>query len=292
MRHRIILHAAILSIAAFVAVSCEKIDSPYVVQKGSTGPVITSATPKVLLEEFTGHRCVNCPSGHAEAKAIMALHPDSVIVISIHSGYFAEPQSSGDFTADYRTEAGNTITNEFAVDSYPSGLINRTRFNQTYLQSYPSWQEYVASELQRTALAAITLKTEWDNTARKVTIKPTVSFIEDATGIYNLCVVITEDSICSPQKNDNDQIGATPVIESYYHMHVLRGAVNGAWGESLKEENDIASGSTFSKSYTFVLPQSWNEKQCSVVAYVSRMDDSSEKYSVIQVEEAHVVPSK
>ncbi|OFY16396.1 MAG: hypothetical protein A2X11_15355 [Bacteroidetes bacterium GWE2_42_24] len=288
---RQLLQKTVLLVAISALIwACDKVDEPYLSATNNPQPVTN--TQKVLLEEFTGHKCTNCPKAHLEAKNIQLLNPGRVIVVSIHAGFFASPDGSGLFTADYRTDEGTEINTAFGVESNPTGMINRTKFNDKFLQGTDSWQGYVESALAKTLKATITLPVEWNSSTRSLTINPSVKFLEEVSGKYNICVVITEDSLNSPQKNTDISAGTVPTIDPYYHRHVLRKAVNGVWGESLNSNDGIAGGTTLSKSYTFVLPDSWDEDHCSVVAYVSRMDEVSEKYSVLQVEETHVVESK
>lgn len=283
--------AAVVVVTIATIFSCDKIEEPYLTPKNNSGPP-PSSEQKVMIEDFTGHKCTNCPKAHLEARNIQVLNPGKVIVVSIHSGFFATPDGSGHYTADYRSTEGNDISTVFNVSTYPSGTINRTKYSGKYLHGSDSWQEYVDTELAKTAKAAVTLEVEWNGDTRQVVINPTVQVLEDLSGSYSLCVLITEDSINSPQANNNILVGTTPVIDPYYHRHVFRKAVNGTWGEILNSSETIVSGTTFTKSYNFAIPSGWNADHCSVIAYVCRMDDAADKYSVIQVEEAHVVHSK
>ena len=43
----------------------------------------------VLIEEFTGRKCINCPIGHIEAKAIEEAYPGRVWSINLHGGYYS-----------------------------------------------------------------------------------------------------------------------------------------------------------------------------------------------------------
>ena len=50
----------------------------------------TEATHKsVIIEEFTGIHCGNCPDGHKRAAALQRMHPDNLFVVAIHAGSFA-----------------------------------------------------------------------------------------------------------------------------------------------------------------------------------------------------------
>lgn len=291
MRSSSIYKAIIVAVAIVTLFSCDKVEEPYLSSTNKPGPTPTSAQ-KVMIEDFTGHKCTNCPKAHLEARNIQVLNPGKVIVVSVHSGFFATPDGSGHYTADYRSTDGNDISTAFNVSTYPSGMINRGKYAGKYLQGSDSWQTYVDAELAKTAKASVTLGVEWNSGTRNVAINPTVQILENLTGNYSLCVIITEDSINSPQANNNTQVGPTPVIDPYYHRHVFRKAINGTWGETLNTSGTIVSGATFTKSYNFAIPAGWNANHCNIVAYVSRMDDAADKYSVIQVEEAHVVHSK
>ena len=52
--------------------------------------VSTAASYKnVLIEEFTGRNCPNCPAGHIISNGIIHDNPGRAWSIGIHSGYFA-----------------------------------------------------------------------------------------------------------------------------------------------------------------------------------------------------------
>ena len=46
----------------------------------STEPTLKT----VVLENFTGINCSNCPDGHAIAESIRAANPDRVIIVGVH----------------------------------------------------------------------------------------------------------------------------------------------------------------------------------------------------------------
>src|SRR5690348_14133339 len=54
-------------------------DSTYV-----ESPVQTPETKNVLIEEFTGVRCPNCPQGHVIIANIKAANPGRVVSVSLH----------------------------------------------------------------------------------------------------------------------------------------------------------------------------------------------------------------
>ena len=74
----------------------------------------------VLIEEFTGRKCINCPSGHIQAKAIEEAYPGRVWAINLHGGYY----SSLDYP-NLNTAICDTIGMYFNPVSFPSAIVNR-----------------------------------------------------------------------------------------------------------------------------------------------------------------------
>ena len=79
----------------------------------------------VLLEEFTGVRCVNCPLGAAEAHKLQEFFGDNLIVVGLYPQTpvnLTEP-ASGDM--DLRTDAAEAYAKEYKVEAFPRGMVNR-----------------------------------------------------------------------------------------------------------------------------------------------------------------------
>lgn len=74
-----------------------------------------------------------------------------------------------------------------------------------------------------------------------------------------LQVWIVEDGIKAMQMMPDGSAN-----QEYIHNHVFRAAVNGTWGE----EVTVKEGETTSKDYSYVLPETWNADNISVVAFV------------------------
>ena len=47
-----------------------------------------SIVRQVLIEEFTGVRCVNCPEGSIAIENLLEAYDEQLVAISIHSGFF------------------------------------------------------------------------------------------------------------------------------------------------------------------------------------------------------------
>ncbi|HEY9113445.1 MAG TPA: Omp28-related outer membrane protein, partial [Bacteroidales bacterium] len=119
---------------------------------------------------------------------------------------------------------------------------------------------------------------------RVLNIETKTKFIKDVLGEFMLTVCITEDSLVAPQANNDPTIGPVPIDTNYVNNHVLRGTVNGTWGELLSD-SDIVTGFDYINTYQITLDADWLPKHCHVVAFVY---DNQVK-SLLQVAEEKVV---
>ena len=269
----------IFALSLFVQ-SCDKIQPPYKVGEGIDCEV---GNQNVLIEDYTGHTCVNCPNAAQTAHEIKELCEDRVVVIAVHAGYFAEPKPTGDFTYDFRTEAGNEWNDFFGIVSNPNGVVNRINENGNYVVSPGQWTEATTELLAQNSPVNIEIENEYDNNT--LSTKVIADFIGDVDGNYSLIVCITEDNIVKAQKNNDHTVGDVPDIIDYKHMHVLRIAINGAWGQSFIS-GSTSSGETVSKTYEQQFDGTdWMAENCNVVAFIYNETDKS----VLQVKEEKVI---
>lgn len=273
----------VLSVLGFFLIwqACDKIDSPYVIATGGTINPGNDVKRTVLIEEFTGQRCPNCPEMAESIKNLAATYPDQVVVVAIHAGFFAMP-IGGDFSADYRTPAGNTLNDFFGISSvgYPKALVNRTGYGTPGLRlDADQVAGRLAPLVEEDPEIGITITPVYSASNRTVNIEVDVNIIEAMQRRLMLSVMITEDSIVSPQQNK------TEIIHNYVHRHIQRTAVNGAWGDELSDGlAPLNPGTSSKKTFQATLAANWNENHCDVVAFVY----DSDTYEVLQAAEIKV----
>ncbi|MDE5544587.1 MAG: hypothetical protein K2I83_04180, partial [Bacteroidales bacterium] len=104
-------------------VSCNKIkDDERLVDQGV---VKIESARCVLLEDYTGVRCPNCPTAAAEIKQLQAAYGSNLVVVAL---YPMEPLGlTRPFTGemDLRTDAAQTYAKAFQIEDYPKGMVNR-----------------------------------------------------------------------------------------------------------------------------------------------------------------------
>lgn len=259
--------------------SCDKIDHPLqegniIVDDGDT----TVVKRRILMEEFTGHFCSNCPQGAAEMQRLVDVYGEQIIPVSLHAGnitFNAPHTGAGSYETDFRTPAGNDYATTFQPFGLPSGMVSR--LNGATAIPFAQWESELLSIKDTPPLAEVTIETSYNNTTRVVTADIETEWLLDGgSDNYKLQVYIIEDHITDWQLD-----GSTDVPD-YDHRHVLRGAVNTTWGEAI---NSTVQGSKDNKSYTYTLAGNWNEDNCEIVAFIYK---EGPDYEVIQANIHHV----
>jgi hypothetical protein len=272
---RIIIVLFSLALAGFV-VSCDIIEQPYMTNHTSDDGDDT-VVRKILLEEFTGHLCPNCPEGKKVAGELKGIYGNRIVEISIHTGTFATPMA-GNFAADYRTTAGSEIATFFGVNQYPTGMISRFNFDTGRLLSPSAWGSSITQIIDDAPAAKISITTLYNSTSRKLDVDITTDILSNMDGEFFITAVLVENGLVSPQKT-NDPEYSTGIIMDYEHNHVLRNAINSTWGEKFSEAG-VVNGDSFNFNYSITLNQDWIADNCEVVVYIY----NGETKEVIQVE--------
>jgi hypothetical protein len=271
---------------AFLVQSCDIVDPPYKTANGSGGG--EEGLTKVLIEDYTGHGCVNCPQAAVTAEELQAVYGDQVVIMSVHAGWFATPNYGGNplFADDFTTEAGDTWDTYFGISAAgnPNGMVNRVPTGGNYILGPGSWGTAVAALVGQPAYATLAINTEYNPSNRVLNIETKTKFIKEVLGQFNLLVCITEDSLVAAQANNDPTIGPVPIDTNYVNNHVLRGTVNGTWGELLSD-SDIVTGYDYINTYQITLDPDWIPKHCHLVAFVY---DNQVK-SLLQVAEKKVI---
>lgn len=279
-------------------ISCDVIDQPYL-RDGSLPPPDTAACPvpdfpsvpaavqNVLLEDYTGHKCPNCPEAAVLAHDLYVQWAGRLKLVAIHAGWFSTFGSSP-YNTNYTTPAGDAWDQFFGISNIgnPNGMINRSGYSQSHIINPNNWTSQIQEALQESPVMMLQLINEYSPTERKLCAHVRASWLQDLQEGLNLVLFITEDSLVSPQKNNNPQVGTVPDIMEYTHMHILRHAVSGPWGNPLSSSDTLTnSGNKIIQTYRYDLPEHWKPEHCKVVAFVYRTGD----FKILQVEDGAVL---
>lgn len=274
----------IAALTGFIGItSCDKLEAPYATIKSGGHDTTDTSTVvrKVLLEDYTGHTCVNCPTAAQIGELIEDAHEGRVILISVHAGYFARPLAAP-YDPDFRTSAGTAWNNEYGFASYPNGLINRMPFGGSKIVSPDQWETNIASIIDIPPDAGIKITCSVDTNTRTLTADVRSKFVNQLTGNYNLTLCLLEDGIVGAQKNKDSLVGPVPDIFDYTFRKMLRGTITAEWGDLLVQ--DPAAGQEVSTHHTYLIPAGVVIKSTSLVAFISNADTKE----VVQAEEKKV----
>ena len=274
--------------------SCDYVSTtiePKLTGGGSTADS-TKVYRKVLVEDYTGHRCGNCPRAAEVLKNLEGLHPGKIIPLAVHCTNFANPNAT--YPDDFRTAEGTDYDNVLGVSAsvgLPSGLVNRFGFGSSdFVKSETMWETSAVAFLTQEADFKIMITNTFNSTNNSLSSEIKVTALKEITGQYNLVALITEDSIIGPQYDQSLDPALYPgqINQNYIFKHVLRTSLNTAWGDQILN-GTMAKNQVITKNYSQVLSAAYVPKNCHLIAYVYDSSTSSlKRYEVMQVEEAHV----
>ena len=213
----------------------------------------------VLIEDYTGQYCVNCPRATEEIERLIEQYGDSIVIaVAIHSGPFGK--SKGEPSPLY-TEVGDMYFNTWGMSAQPIGLIDRL-FGSTPF-SYTDWAGGVNYEVAIEPPVGFLTDIDYDAETRDAAIEVQTIGLDSALVSGKLQVWLVEDSI------DSFQLMPDGSREEHYnHMHVFRASVNDPWGDALS----VSHGQVAVKNYELKLDSAWVPEHCSVVTFL--YDDS------------------
>lgn len=256
-----------LVFGAFMA--CDTIpEDEYLLIDDST-PAYQGTGHRVLLEEFTGVKCNNCPAASQRAKNLQSIYgKENLILLAIHAGNLAT--TDGDHPKAFNTPEGTELFNFFQLFGVPVGFVNRLDHpDNRIIKPDGDWPGLVASELERQPVAEITIAEDSYNAGTmKLTVNGSITVSGSVPSNTFLCVYLAENDIISAQT-----LGDKSVDPDYEHDHVFRGSFSGTYGTSI----DLSSGSaSFTESIT--LPSDAVKENCEVIAFVYDRDT----YEILQ----------
>ncbi len=278
--------------------ACDKIDEPLEVVSVQHIPENIDDTlhfddsvmvtqKQVLLEDFTGHKCVNCPTAALAAHQWSEDFNHRLIICGIHAGYQAEPDETGLYTTDFRCPTGDELFNYFNQPFNPSGPVNRVEYNGEVILFYITgdWEGAVNTEMAKDNVIDMKVKNSYYPNLKSVLINVSSTFLQPLEGKYKIVVYLVEDHIVAPQKNNNSDLGPEPDWVDYDHRNVLRDAVNGTFGNYISDDGTIAQGETYSNEFYYTINEEWltDSTDLNIIAYIYN-EESGEILQVAELE--------
>lgn len=263
---------------ATLAAGCDNIaeDDRYItVEK----PVVEN--PRTLLiMEFTGNNCKNCPNGAAMVDQIkeddgsgrvisVGLHPYGDINTNPVFSKYTMPDLQ-----DLRSQAATALYDYYKPSGFPTAIFNGLISSMS--GSIPEWMQKASEALAVSAAMSITASTTYDEASRKLDVDYSIEFGNNVGRRLNVTVWLVESGIMGTQTMPDGKLNL-----DYEHNHVLRASLNGDWGDSIGD--DFHVGEIRNGNASMTLDEKWNASNCDVVVFVYADDDK-------EVEQALQIP--
>lgn len=274
MKTRIISILALLfGLGTLVWTACDKVQDGEMRELQQVVPAFDSSKEYpiidsikyVVLEDFTGVRCVNCPKAAVIAHTLQAQYKSQLILVELH------PSKSGltnPYTGDsnLRSDIAQTYYETWNSPALPAGLVSR---RQTNTLDKDEWGEAVAAVAAEKPVATVdSVQARLAGTT--ISVEASGYFREDyeATDAINMIVMVLEDGFKVRQEGDEE----SKEQHNYAHNHVLRTAIDGAWGVEVLAAGAKTAGTEFQRTCTTELEAAWNAEKLWVVVLLTNAE--------------------
>jgi len=264
------------------------VDTTYVLSS-----VPAAQAHNVLIEEFTGQSCPNCPQGHVILTGIEGSNaPGRVNVIGLYMTDFAQTVPLAGSKYDFRDTSATMIGNAIygSVGGIPVAGIDRgyNVSNATYQEYRSAWTSLTNTHLTIADSVNVDVTSTFnpDSTA---TIVATVTYLYPMSTSQSLNIAITEDGMVDLQEDVSSDDTA------YLFTNVFRAFVTSAPGGDvlLPAIATKEAGRIIRKTYTYkprFKPASAtadknyivNPNNCKVIAYVAYSTSEGALKDVLQ----------
>ncbi|MCG2652028.1 Omp28 family outer membrane lipoprotein [Alloprevotella tannerae] len=238
----------LLSLAAVAFAACDNISES---ERYGKDPVDVQKAKNVLIEDFTGQKCINCPKATDVIHELQGLYgEDHVIAVAIHGGALSLPETNPKGLA---TEQGKAYHEHWNVTTWPKGKIDRGENLE-----FTSWSAEVVKRLQMKPIVDLDLSgTTYDAASRKLNVAVKMTGNEAVEG--KLQIWLIEDNIVLPQQMPDGSLN-----KNYVHNHVFRASVNEPYGTPVT----VAKAASETKQFDYTLAEKYKPENVSVVAFV------------------------
>ena len=234
---------------------------------------------KVLLEEFTGQDCPNCPGGKSRIEEALK-NLDNVVMVAHHTG----------FGSDAYTASGSTMLHFFynkGGSTYaPAMMLDRQLYSGNpgpvcNVGEPDEIRSRILERQKRPAEVAVTLKRNYNPETRALTVQAAMKRV-DGMGIGAnpmINILLVENGIIGFQR---------PNYNDFQHDEVNRLFVTEPLGDAVELS---VTDSTYA-TYDVVVNEAWNVDNMEIVAFVSNYDpDNCNNCKVYNAESCALVGS-
>jgi hypothetical protein len=263
---------SLILLAALSFSSCDHVEFPNP-PTADASACDTVPIQRILIEDYTGQGCGNCPGAAVVARDLKALYNCEVIVVGVHAGWFATQGEGNPWPSTFLTTPGEAYNDYWGIDALgnPKGLVNRTPYETNVVLGKGNWGAATAQFIGLTPTAEVAINAS--HTGTSISVDVDYEFLESMSGNYGIIVWIAENDVYNWQLNYTG--GGDPQypegdVEDYKHEHVLRDALSAPWGDAITGPTSAGSKGTLSYSYT--ADAAWDLDKSSIVVSLVNLD--------------------
>lgn len=217
----------------------------------------------VLLMDFTGQNCRNCPQAHEVMEELVNQYGDkSLITVSIHAGAQSISSDRTNFERKrigLMIKEGNEINDAFGIGSWPMGVVDRINANGVAINR-GQWATAVRNALQQPT----DVKIEANASLNDDNIDISTRAICTSNRKVALQIWVVEDGITAQQL-----MGDGSLKTDYIHNNVLRFVQYPVKdGKPFEFEPNVWAEDKCSIPVKYTDKERWNKENLSIVAFV------------------------
>jgi Outer membrane protein Omp28 len=229
-------------------------------------PNAQSFVKRVLIEDYTGTWCVNCPTVSYGIEQLK-LQTDKAVPVAIHRGPNAA--SSDPFNFD----AAQPLEDLVGVASqYPTAKLNRIKDWR-----YPQYTQNnldIAINLTTGEVVRLGLAMNAELSGNTVNLNVKAKFFKDYTNL-KLVVYVLENDLIYPQKNSTNFYGGLSVIPNFEHDHVVRATFTDILGDAIPSAETFFEN-VYTRNFSVAIPANIaNTANMEFVAFVVGQDNKA-----------------
>ena len=274
IKYKSIFSVAFAAFAALFA-SCEQVgeNERYVAvvpsepgdTTGSDTAVVDTVLRAVLVEEFSGQLCVNCPAATEALETMQEANggPERVVVVSLHAGVgqmLAINETMGQAMGyqGLATDFGEQLFSSYGLTSEPNAVINRN----SGVLGMGQWATNIVSALRVETPVGLSARTSYDAASRSLTVEVLGRSTAEEGWQGNVHVWLTEDSIVSVQRLEDGY--------EYDHVfnNIFRASATPMAGEAVTVPYAVEPQPIHTA--TFTLNGVWRPDHMAVVVFVDK----------------------
>lgn len=264
--HKILLGSLSLAALALGATACNEVDEA---DRYIEMPTI-EVTRAVLLQDFTGQRCTNCPAAHLAIEQLEEQYGDALIAVSIHSGVQSFPITNTRYPG-LATPTGEEydVAANVGPNGYPTIVVDWN--SPLYVGTGTAWIDAVRNDIQKTSTIDLTCRASLSvNDAGDNVISVDAQALSTEEFKGKLMVWIVENDVKGAQMGVNGQSGFD---YDYVHNNVFRAAIGGTWGTDI----ELTPNTTHHQSLSYTIDddwaKTWDLAHVKIVAFVYNDSD-------------------